>query len=180
MQQAIEPVPQQIAYIFFPAWQLAVHLWTHVIFREVDISSRTSSVATRNINMPTLQWWRHTRPSQGKCPDRNTSALAAALAVKSGNDKIIYNIMIFRLLFLIRLMTCLCPAMSSGLASPLLRYHAILYVKKFMLRLKSVWNSFFSLRNNRGRKRLQRGWQNPTKNIQTKCTHSRVKLGLLS
>jgi len=37
------------------------------------------------------QWRRHTRACQGKCPGRNTSALAAALAAKSGNNKIIYQ-----------------------------------------------------------------------------------------
>ena len=36
------------------------------------------------------QWRRHTRAWQGKFPGRNTSALAAALAIKSGN-KIIYQ-----------------------------------------------------------------------------------------
>jgi len=33
------------------------------------------------------QWQRHTRAYQGKCPGRNTSALA----VKSGNNKMIYQ-----------------------------------------------------------------------------------------
>jgi len=32
---------------------------------------------------------RHTRARQVKCPGRNTPALDAALAVKSGNNKII-------------------------------------------------------------------------------------------
>jgi len=30
-------------------------------------------------------------PHQGKCPGRNTSALAAAMAVKGGNNEIIYQ-----------------------------------------------------------------------------------------
>src|SRR6218665_771400 len=47
-----------------------------------------------------VQWRCHTRACQGKCSSRNTSALA----VKSGNNKVIY----------MPLMTCLCPAMSSG------------------------------------------------------------------
>src|SRR6218665_3765896 len=37
------------------------------------------------------QWRRHTREYQGKCSGRNTSPLATALAVKSGNNKIIYQ-----------------------------------------------------------------------------------------
>jgi len=37
------------------------------------------------------QWERHTWACQGKCPGRNTPTLAAALAVKSGNYKIIYQ-----------------------------------------------------------------------------------------
>jgi len=35
------------------------------------------------------QWGRHIRACQDKCPDRNTSALSAALAVKSGNNILI-------------------------------------------------------------------------------------------
>src|SRR6218665_3563555 len=35
------------------------------------------------------QWRHHTKACQGKCPVRNTSALAAALAVKSDKNKII-------------------------------------------------------------------------------------------
>jgi len=54
---------------------------------------------------------------QGKCSGRNAFALAVALAVKSSNDKL--YIKIFWLPLLLRLMTCLCPAMSSGLAPPL-------------------------------------------------------------
>jgi len=61
---------------------------------------------------------RHTRACQGKCPGRNTSTLAAAMAVKRGNNKIIL-LKIFVLPLLMRLMTCQCPAMSSGLAPPL-------------------------------------------------------------
>jgi len=37
------------------------------------------------------QWRRHTRECQGECPGINTSDLAAALAVKSVNDKITYQ-----------------------------------------------------------------------------------------
>jgi len=51
----------------------------------------------------------------GKCSGRNTSALAAALAIKSGNNKIILQDILLLLPLLMRLMTCLCPAMSSGL-----------------------------------------------------------------
>jgi len=42
-------------------------------------------------NRSQKQWRRHTMTCQGKCPGRNTSALVAALAVKSGNNKIIYQ-----------------------------------------------------------------------------------------
>src|SRR6218665_305058 len=52
------------------------------------------------------------------CPGRNTSVLANALAIKSGNNKII-NQDYFHCPCWMRLMTCLCPAMSSGLAPPL-------------------------------------------------------------
>src|SRR6218665_268498 len=61
------------------------------------------------------QWQFYSSPCQGKCPGRNTSALA----VKSGNNKIIYQDILNAITDL-RLMTCLCPAMSSGLAPPLL------------------------------------------------------------
>jgi len=37
------------------------------------------------------QWRRHIRACRGKCPARKTSALATALAVKNGNNKIIYQ-----------------------------------------------------------------------------------------
>ena len=47
-------------------------------------------VATRKW-VPEPQWWRHTKASQGKCPGRNRSALADALAVKSCNNTIIYK-----------------------------------------------------------------------------------------
>jgi|SRR6218665_1598803 len=50
----------------------------------------------------------------GRVRDRNISSLAAALAVNSGNNKMIY----FDLLM--RLMTCLCPAISSGQVPPLM------------------------------------------------------------
>src|SRR6218665_1403414 len=42
-------------------------------------------------NRSQKQWRRHTMTCQGKCPGRNTSALVAALAVKSGNNKIKYQ-----------------------------------------------------------------------------------------
>ena len=38
---------------------------------------------------PHIQWRRHTRACLGKCPGKNTSALAAALEVKCGNNNII-------------------------------------------------------------------------------------------
>jgi len=46
----------------------------------------------------------------------------SALAVKSGNNKVMYQesrYMYFYLPLLMQPMTCLCPAMSSGLAPPL-------------------------------------------------------------
>jgi len=52
-------------------------------------------------------------PHQGKCLDIITSALPAALEVKSGNNKIIHEVK--RLPLLMKLMTYLCPATSSGL-----------------------------------------------------------------
>ena len=38
-----------------------------------------------------VQWRRHTRACQGKCPGRNAYTLAAALADKSYNSKMIYQ-----------------------------------------------------------------------------------------
>ena len=64
-----------------------------------------------------IQWQCHTRVSQGKSPGRNTFALAAGLAVKIGNNKIIYQDILTALLM--RLMTYQYPTMSSGLAPPL-------------------------------------------------------------
>jgi len=64
---------------------------------------------------PCNQWRLLTRVFQGKCSGRTTSALAAAMAVKCGNIKIVYQ---YILTLLMRLMNCLCPAMRSGLAPP--------------------------------------------------------------
>jgi len=44
---------------------------------------------TKCNHCPIKQWWRNPRVCQGKFPGRNTSALAAALAVKSGNNKMV-------------------------------------------------------------------------------------------
>src|SRR6218665_2172267 len=48
-----------------------------------------------NTHMPSeasvVQQQHHTRVCKGKCPSRNTSALPATLAVKSGNTKIIHQ-----------------------------------------------------------------------------------------
>ena len=62
-----------------------------------------------------------TPPCQGKCPDRNTSAWLPPLQSKVVIIKL--YIEIFWLPLLMRLMTYLCPAKSSGLATPLLPTH---------------------------------------------------------
>src|SRR6218665_3861178 len=67
------------------------------------------------------QWPRHTKACQGICPSRNSSALAAALALKGGNNKIIYQDILTALTDATSdLSKCLCPAMDNGLAPPLL------------------------------------------------------------
>jgi len=52
------------------------------------VTPESDEYINNSLSRPT-QWRRHTRACQGKCPDRNTSVLAAA--VKSANNKIIYQ-----------------------------------------------------------------------------------------
>ena len=63
------------------------------------------------------QWRRHTRACQGKCPGGNTFALAAALAVNSGNNKIIYQDILTALADATNDLTMLCHELRIGAAT---------------------------------------------------------------
>ena len=56
-------------------------------------------------------------PTQGKYPGRNTSALAAALAVKSGNNNIIYQNILIALAYATNDLSMPCHGQRTGAAT---------------------------------------------------------------
>src|SRR6218665_399548 len=74
-----------------PSLRYSFHILAYY-YQPFCVQSLASSVSIlRHLNC--AQWHRHSRSCQGKCPGRNTSALAAALAVKSGISKINQDIL---------------------------------------------------------------------------------------
>ena|SRR6218665_183619 len=69
------------------------------------------------VQTPAKQWRRHNRVNQRKCHVRNTSALVAVLAVKSGNNKIIYEDILIALVHAIKDLSMPCHEQRTGAAN---------------------------------------------------------------
>src|SRR6218665_1392259 len=67
---------------------------------------------------PPSSWRLHTRACQGKCPGRNTYVLAAALAVNSGNTRIIYKDILTALADATNELSMPCHVQWTGAAAP--------------------------------------------------------------